>query len=308
MPEGASEEGRRGEAVRPGMATVLGLAARQHGVVSRTQLRGLGLSARAIAHRVGRGRLHPVWRGVFAVGRPGLDESGRWMAAVLACGRGAFLSHRSAGALWGVREWRGPIEVTVPQDRNPRPPGILVHRRFTVGPVIRDGIPVTAPADTLVDLAAVLGEAQLEAAVNEADRLGLVDPESLATHLDRIPRRPGLGALRRLLERGSFSLTDSELERRFLRLVRAAGLPEPQTGVRLNGFRVDFHWPQLGLVVETDGLRYHRTAAQQARDRLRDQAHVMAGLRALRFTHSQVAHRPEYVRSVLVATVRRCGP
>lgn len=102
-----------------------------------------------------------------------------------------------------------------------------------------------------------------------------------------------------------FRLTDSELERRFLRLVRRAKLPIPQTGSRLNGFKVDFFWPDLGLVVETDGLRYHRTPAQQARDGERDLAHTAAGLTTLRFTHSHVASDPALVRRTLQRVVRR---
>jgi len=111
--------------------------------------------------------------------------------------------------------------------------------------------------------------------------------------------------LRELLDQRTFRLTDSELERRFLRLVGDAGLPMPLTGKQLNGFKVDFYWPHLGLVVETDGLRYHRTPAQQARDRLRDQAHLAAGLTPLRFTHKQVRYEPGYVRLTLLAVADR---
>ena len=114
-----------------------------------------------------------------------------------------------------------------------------------------------------------------------------------------------MALLRGVLDRRTFLLTDSELERRFLPIARSAGLPEPQTQCWLNGFRVDFYWPALGLVVETDGLRYHRTAAQQSRDRQRDQAHTAAGLTALRFTHAQVRFEPDYVRSILGAVAAR---
>ena len=110
--------------------------------------------------------------------------------------------------------------------------------------------------------------------------------------------------LRELLDRRTFRLTDSELERLFLPIAREAGLSPPQTGVWLNGYEVDFYWPELGLVVETDGLRYHRTPAQQAKDRLRDQVHMAAGLRPLRFTHAQVAFEPHHVRTTLVAVAR----
>ena len=145
----------------------------------------------------------------------------------------------------------------------------------------------TSPVLTLVDLATLLSPRELEAAINEADRRDLVDPDALCAALERLPRHPGLGPLRRILAQHTFVVTDSELERRFLRIVRAAGLPPPLAGRRLNGYKVDFYWPDLGLVVETDGLRYHRTPAQQARDRLRDQAHAVSGLTPLRFTYAQ---------------------
>jgi very-short-patch-repair endonuclease len=172
----------------------------------------------------------------------------------------------------------------------------------------REGIRVTSPIRTVIDLATQLDSRHLERIVNAADRLDLVNPESLRTAIARMSGRRGVPHLRRVLDRRTFTLTDSELERRFLRLVRRAGLPMPQTGVRLNGFKVDFHWPELGLVVETDGLRYHRTPAQQAVDRRRDQAHTAAGLTTLRFTHAQVAYDPDEVIAVLTSVFERLRP
>jgi very-short-patch-repair endonuclease len=286
------------------------LVARQHGVVTRTQLLELGYSQQAIAHRLARGRLHAVRRGVYAVGRPELTAEGRWLAAVLACGPGAALSYGSAAALWGLSpRAEGVPEVTVPSGRSVRRPGIVVHRR-AVRPeevVVRRGIPVTSPICTLVDIAVRLGASRLEAAVNEADKLDLAHPEALRAALEAMPRRPGVAALRRTLDRRTFTLTDSALERRVLPIARRAGLPRPRTRQLLNGFRVDFHWPDLGLVVETDGLRYHRTAAQQERDRVRDQVHSAAGLTCLRFTRAQVTFEPDHVERVLGAVGRRLG-
>jgi very-short-patch-repair endonuclease len=288
---------------------VWALARRQHGVITRGQLLGLGLGTDAIKHRVATGRLHSVHRGVYALGRPELTREGLWMAAVLSCGPDAVLSHRSAAALWEIRAHRsGPIEVSVPAGSTRRRRGVIVHRRTAFAAndcTRRRGIPVTTPVCTLVDLAAVLDRGRLEAAVNEADKRGLTDPEALRAALDAMARRPGVAALRGLLDRSTFTLTDSELERRFLRIARGAGLGLPRTGQRLNGFKVDFHWPEIGLVVETDGLRYHRTPAQQARDRIRDQAHAAAGLTALRFTHAQVRYEPDRVRATLDAVANR---
>jgi very-short-patch-repair endonuclease len=169
----------------------------------------------------------------------------------------------------------------------------------------RDGIPVTSPNRTLIDIATRLSRNELEAAIAEADRRSLTSPEALRRQLDRLSSSSGVGVLRRLLDRESFRLTDSELERRFLLVARKAGVPVPETGVRLHRFKVDFYWPDLGLVVETDGLRYHRTPAQQTRDRRRDQTHTAAGLTTLRFTHAQVRFEPGHVRTTLAKVARR---
>lgn len=162
---------------------------------------------------------------------------------------------------------------------------------------------MTDLVSTLVDLASCLPDWQLERAVNEADRLDLIDPESLRQALDPLPRRLGLARLRAMLDR--HTRTDSGLERRFLSLARAAGLPPPDTQASVNGFRVDFFWPELGMVVETDGLRYHRTSAQQAKDRRRDHVHAAAGLTALRFAEAQIRHEPDRVIATLAAVAGR---
>jgi very-short-patch-repair endonuclease len=231
------------------------------------------------------------------------------MAAVLACGLDAVLSHGSAAVLWGIRKSpQDEIDVSVPAETTHRHRGIRVHRRANLEArdIVRcRNVPLTQPIPTLIDLAVQLPANQLEAAVNEADKLDLVDPETLRSALDRYAGRPGVAPLRKLLDRRTFALTDSELERRFLPIARRAGLPGPQTGVRVNGFKVDFFWPKLGLVVETDGLRYHRTPAQQAKDQLRDQAHAAAGLATLRFSHGQIAYEAEHVEETLAAVARR---
>jgi very-short-patch-repair endonuclease len=302
------------ESVQKSASTVWQLAANQYGVISRRQLLDLGWHAEAIKHRVRKGRLHPVRRGVFAVGRPELTLRGHWMAAVLACGPGAFLSHMDAAMLWGIR---GPptatgrhwlVDICVEAHRRPRCEGIRLHRVQLfqeLDRTQRNGIPVTSPVRTLIDLATLLGPGELETAINEADRLGLVDPDKLRAATAARRGQHGVRPLRDVLDRHTFSLTDSELERRLLRLVRRAGLPRPLTQQRVNGFRVDFYWPELGLVVETDGLRYHRTPAQQSRDRTRDQKHAAAGLTALRFSHAQVAFDSEHVIETLRAVMNR---
>ncbi len=185
------------------------------------------------------------------------------MAAVLACGPGAVLSHGSAAALWGFGR------------------------------------------QSLVDLAAELDKDSLEAAIAEADKRDLIDPEHLRAALTSWRTRPGLTNLKQILDRRTFRLTDSHLERLFLPIARRAGLPTPETRRHEGGFRIDFCWHELRLIVETDGLRYHRTPAEQARDRLRDQAHTAAGLTQLRFTHEQVRYAPDYVVRILAQTASR---
>jgi Protein of unknown function (DUF559) len=231
------------------------------------------------------------------------------MAAVLACGESAALSHRSAAALWGIGTERGAqIEVSVRRHCEHRRAGIRARSRPTLPAseiVLRDEIPVTRPARTLLDMATELPPKAVERAVNEADKRDLIDPDELRDALDGFSGEPGVRALRLLLDRHIFSLSDSELELLFRPIAESVGLPPPRTKARVNGFEVDFFWPDLDLIVETDGLRYHRTPSAQARDRLRDQTHTAAGLTTLRFTHHQVKHEPRHVRAVLSKTRRR---
>jgi very-short-patch-repair endonuclease len=309
------------QSLQNSVGSVWELAGRQHGVVTRVQLLSVGLSPSAIRHRVDRGRLHRVWPDTYAVGRPQLTQLGEWMAAALTCGPEAFLSHQTAAQLWRLRyqaghshrlhrDWAPTIHVSVPTRVFRHRGGIRLHRRLVSGAEItrRDGIPVTTPTRTLIDLAVLLNPEALEAAVNEADKLGLVDTERLRQVIEDRSGVDGIPSLRAVLDRRTFRLTDSELERRFLRLVHRAGLSLPRTRQRVNGFRVDFHWPELGLIVETDGLRYHRTPTQQSRDRIRDQAHTAAGFIALRFTHAQVAFEAEHVVSTLRSVAEHQHP
>jgi hypothetical protein len=279
------------------------LARAQHGLITRRQLLALGYRSLGIEHRLRTGRLHRVHAGVYLVGRPGTNSKQRWMGAVLACGDGAVLSHRSAAALWGIgRDGALPEASAVREKRRPR---VRTHTRpglRTSAVTVEDGIPVTTPVQTLLDIALQCSEGELERAVNDADKRDLVDPETLRIALDDHPGDPGVVPLRDLLDRDTFRLSDDELERRFRPIAVAAGLPTPLTKQIVNEVEVDFWWPQLGLVVETDGLRYHRTPAQQARDARRDQAHTAAGLARLRFTHWQVRYRPTYVRDILIRT------
>jgi very-short-patch-repair endonuclease len=169
--------------------------------------------------------------------------------------------------------------------------------------VLRDNLPVASSAQTLVDLATELDPVPLERAVNDANKRDLIDPEALRAELIRFRGNPGVRPLRHLLDKLFFRLSDSDLEIYFRRIVRATKLPIPLAKQRVNKFEVDFFWPDLGLVVETDGLRYHRTPSAQLRDARRDRAHVMAGMTPLRFTHYEVRYEPSRVRAELVKTV-----
>lgn len=285
------------------------LARSQHGVVASDQLREIGYTRQAIHHRIRTGRLYPLHRGVYVVGRPHVTDHGRWMAAILACGGGVVLSHSSAAALWRIgREKRGLVELSLASLSRRRRPGLQIHQRPSLQDrdmTVEYGIPVTTPIQTLIDLALRLDRPGVERAINEADKYDLVHPPELRKALDERSGEPGVAVLRRILDRRTFRLTKEELERRFLPLVAKVGLPVPLTGQIVNGFEVDFYWPDLGLVVETDGLRYHRTPAEQARDRLRDQAHTAAGLTQLRFTHEQVRYEPDHVVRILAQTASR---
>lgn len=283
------------------------LAENQHGVVTRNQLIQVGYTREAIDHRIRKGRLHPLHRGVYVVGRPYATDHGRWMAAVLACGDGAVISHSSAAALWRIgKEQRELVEVSLPSSSRRSRPDLRIHRRSSLNPqrdLTREyGIPVTTPVQTLIDMALRLDRAGVERMINEADKYNLTHAPQIREALEERAGEPGAAKLRFILDRRTFRLTKEELERRFLPFAREAGLPTPLTGQFVNEFEVDFYWPDFGLVVETDGLRYHRTPAEQARDRLRDQTHTAAGLTPLRFTHEQVRYEPEHVLAVLRAT------
>jgi very-short-patch-repair endonuclease len=293
--------------VHPPMAALLARAAKQHGVVLRRQLLDVGFTPSAIKHRISRGDLHPMWRGVYAVGRPDVDKCGRWMAATLICGPAALLSHESAAELWQLRRiGAGPIHVYAPLSAN--------HRRGASRSIAAPCWPhTTSPAAWHTgDQAAALSSTSPTASPatrskqQSSRRTNAVwsIPMNCVARSTRSALGPGVALLRAVLDRETLALTDSELERRFLPLARRAGLSPPLTQQTVNGFRVDFHWPQLGLIVETDGLTYHRTPAQQAPDRVRDQAHTAAGLTTLGFTHAQVAYETGRVESVL----RTVGP
>ena len=292
-------------AMRPESAQplIVDVAAKQHGVITRSQLRHAGLSDGAIARRVRDRHLHRIHRAVYAVGRPDLTQEGRWMAAVLACEPGAVLSHRSAAALWGLRPSSSTVvDVTILGDAGRRQrTGIRLHRSSTLTEVTRHrGVPVTTPGRTLLDLADVVPLDHLRKAVERAEVLRLDVPP---------PDAPGRsGALARVL--AAFTeppATRSELERIVLALCDRHGLPRPLVNTQVAGLEVDFLWPDAALVLEADGFEHHGTRIAFERDRLRDQRLLRAGLRVARTTHRQATRAPGELAATLAAALAQAA-
>src|SRR5215217_1175162 len=279
------------------------LAERQYGVVARAQLRAKGLGDRAIDHRLQRKRLHPLYRGVYAVGQRQLRREARWMAAVLAYGRRTVLSHRAGGAHWQIVWDRGGAEITIPNARRSRP-GIRVHQARLPRDEIttHHGIPITTVPRTLFDLAAAVSQRELERAINEAEVLRLWDELSLDHLLDRYPRHKGNRAVREALRkrRAGTSATKSELEEMFIELVDAAGLRRPEINAIVEGFEVDAVWRDARLVVELDGRDTHGTAAAFETDRERDRVLQVAAWRPVRITYRQMRDTPGAVIADLI--------
>jgi very-short-patch-repair endonuclease len=286
------------------------LARRQHGVVARRQLTDLGLATGAVNVRVVNGRLHLLHRGVYAVGHTMLSDKGRWMAAILAAGPGAVLSHTVAAALWEMRPWRDRgLHVTTRAQRTR--PGI----RFHCSPLpadeltVHDGIPVTSPARTLFDLAGVVSLEQLRRAVNEAEIRRLWDAISLADLLDRHPRRPGAAAVRAVIATPGAGVTRSALEELFLGLLDDTRLLRPETNVALwiggRFIEVDCLWREQRVIVELDGYETHRTRTAYENDRARDRMLTAAGWHVMRVTWRQLHKEPEAIVRDLRALLMR---
>jgi very-short-patch-repair endonuclease len=271
----------------------------------------LGLSRNAIAARAAAGRLHRIHRGVYAVGHPVLPRYARWMAAVLAAGPGAALSHASAAALWEIRPSGATrVDVSVPNSAGrTKRPGLRVHRATSLAgteTTHHRAIPVTTPARTLLDLAASLPRRALERALDQAEVLELFDLRALheAMHAHRGER--GARRLAAALEehQAGTTLTKSELEDRMLALCRTHGIEQPQVNETVAGLEVDFLFAAQRLVVEADGWQFHRTRAAFERDRQRDAVLAHAGYRTLRVTHRQLTRRPSEVVAAIGAARR----
>lgn len=283
------------------------LAARQHGVVSRAQLLDGGVSSRIIEHRINNGYLEPLHRGVYRAG-PVPAPRERQMAAVLACGPEAVLSHASAGVEWELLPRGSSAEVVEVSTRGAyrQPgPGIRLHRLSTLRPdetTVLDRVPITTPARTILDLASFLKPQALERTLARAERRRLTDREAVSDLLAGRRWLRGAPALRALLARDATpAFTRSEAEDRFLRLVRRAQLPVPETNWIIEGYEVDFVWREAQLVAEVDGFEFHSSRDAFERDRERDAVLMAGGFRVLRVTWRQLARQPE----IVVARLRR---
>lgn len=310
MPEPGRETTRGGTFLDRALAE---LARIQHGVFTLDQLCALGLTASAVRNRVAAGRLHRIHQGVYSlVPRELLTWKGLYMAAVLACGPGAVLSRRSAARLHGLRNYGYTrIEVTVPKRSARAHSGVAVHRSTTLAPsdvTLADNIPVTTVARTLFDIAELITARQLERAFDQADIMQALDLNEIHDQLARNPTRPATKAVKHLLNThyiGS-TPTENEFEDAFLALTRSLGLPDPTPQFYIDPqdgeppIRADFAWPDLKIVVETDGRRTHGTRNAFETDRRRDQRLIAAGWKVIRTTWRQLKYRPHELKPVLL--------
>lgn len=281
------------------------IAGRQHGVLSIARLRSLELSDAQIQRRLGDGRLHALHRGVYSVGHAVVSRKGRWLAAVIAAGRGAVLSHRDGAALIGLRPPHdGRIDVIVEGGSRHRRDGIRMHRSRTLAGEDRqivDGIPVTSPARTLLDLAEVTTPTQLRRAYEEAHRKGLLDTAAIERLLARSNGRRGLGRLRALLDydASEAARTRSELEALFLDLIRDASLPSPVANATVSGYEVDAYWPDANLIVELDSWAFHGDRGAFERDHEKFARLRLAGHEVLALTYRQVVDEAAWVADAM---------
>ncbi len=291
------------------------LARGQYGVVARWQLREMGFSDRAVDRRLERSQLHEVFRGVFVFGSRRISRRGRWMAAVLASGEGAVLSHRSAARFWRLLPLTaGWIDVTCP-DKRVRRDGIVSHRAKLREDewLVEDGIPVSSVYRTIFDLAGVVGKRELERAWHEAEVRRLTDRVSLPVLLERYPGRRGTRALRELLGSGEpVGITRNEFEEAFLTLIAAHGLPRPRMNADLSlrgrFIEVDALWERHRFAVELDSHGVHGTKKRFESDRQRDRILVAEGWRTMRISWLQLRDEPDEIAADLKLVLGQPAP
>jgi very-short-patch-repair endonuclease len=280
------------------------LAERQHGIVALWQLLVLGLSRDAVRCRVDLGRLHRLYRGVYAVGHRKISWHGRVMAAVLLHGPDAVASHRTAAALWDLLPPRGnDVHVTVAAAGRAKRKGIVLHQVRELHPkdrTTKDGIPVTALGRTLIDVFSSESEERTERALEQAERIGLFDGKAIDGACDRSPTRRGVKRIRvRLRKHRAPAESDSTLERRFLIFCRHYRLPTPKMNRWIEDYKLDAVWPERKLVVELDDYYTHRTRKSFESDRRRDARLQSLGYRVIRITRERLEMEPGVVAEEL---------
>jgi very-short-patch-repair endonuclease len=292
-----------GRKVRTVEEKVAAIARRQHGVVTRAQLLGAGVSGREIDRRLEKGALLRVHRGVYRVGHRAPSIEARYMAAVLACGEGALLSGLAAAHLWGLtRGSAPPPEVTAPTER--RVKGVQTRRSKAELPGTKcKGIPITTVPSTLVAIPSLLSSEDLGRACHEAGVKYGTTPRQVEREQAKRPNAPGAKRLRSVLS-GEQRITLSALERTFLRRLEEAGLPLPITNRAASGRRVDCRWPEHALTVELDSYRYHRSRHAWEQDRKREREARARGDEFVRYTHDDVIDTPERVLGELRVLLR----
>jgi predicted transcriptional regulator of viral defense system len=288
------------------------MAKKQHGVVSIRQLEGpLGFSQRSVSRAVDAGRLHRIYRGVYAVGHTELSQRGECLAAVLAVGPGALLSYYSAGWLWGL--WSGspaPFEVTSCVPRHHRPPrGVVRHRARNLEEEDRamvGGIPVTSVARTLLDLAWILRSDQIARVLSRAEELKLLDLEAINAVIERNRGHHGAKRLRYALDIYKPAVfSRSEFERRFVAYLVDSGLPQPATGWNELGHEVDVYWPELRFGVELDTWATHGTRDAFERDHDRDLDFAVAEVETIRVSERQFRREPDAIATKVARLLER---
>jgi predicted transcriptional regulator of viral defense system len=294
-------------------AAITALAGSQHAIVGLAQLETLGLGQRAIQQRASAGRLHRLHRGVYSIVPPALlRREGRWMAAVLAAGSGAVLSHRSAAALHALRPYNGTkIDVTIPGRVHRVQPGITIHRSTTLtdaDTTVVDGIPCTTVSRALLDLADVTNRRGVERAFDESESREVFDLLAIQDQLERnAGRRKAVGIVKAVLNEHYIGSTPTwnEFEERFYVISDALGVPRPAVNQWLilpdggPAIRPDFMWREQRLIIETDGKRTHGTRQTFESDRRKDQRLTLAGWTVVRITWRQVFRRPHEIRDLL---------
>ena len=285
---------------RPRDQAIAEVASVQGGVISHQQLVAVGLAPRTVRNWVASGRLHRLFRGVYALGHEAITDKGRLMAPALAYGPDGSVSHRSATDWWGIaRTSRAIVDITVPGRSKAGQRGIELHLVRRLDPrdvTVHEGVPITTVARTLLDYAEVVPRNRLKRAIEEADRLRMFDGFAVQELLARSPGRRGIKPLRDLLSDFVYDeFSREELEALFFDLCKDAGLPLPTMNAVICGYQVDAYWPGTNLIVEVDSRAFHLNAKAFETDRLRDAELLLAGYRVVRVTYRQLTREPEQV-------------